>query len=150
MATHEAVEKERARRFFARAEDIDREIEKYRIDVVEPHMQALLALLSPDAVRREATRLFLLKTAESLAGPDASEVLRQVALCVTLFDLESHVASGRLLTSAARGVPHAGLIRWRESAELRLNAKLKTLAYVRDIEQASLQSSLARLRISAG
>ena len=102
-------------------------------------------------MRREATRIFLIRTAEELAGEGASKVLKMVALSVVLFDCESHVASGRLLASAARaGVPHPTLIRWRESAELRLNAKIKTLAYVRNLEESALTSSLARLRVRAG
>jgi hypothetical protein len=146
----QAVEAERARRHFLKVEDVAKEVERYRADVIEPHMKALVELISPNAMRREATRLFLIRTAEQLAGEGASPMLKMVALGVVLFDAESHVASARVLGSAARGVPHLSLVRWRESAELRMNAKLRTLAYVRDLETNSLRGSLARLRIAAG
>jgi hypothetical protein len=150
IPTAEAMERERARRHFLGAEDLAAEVERYRVDVVEGHMRTLVELITPDPMRREATRLFLLETAERLAGEGASAVLKMVAISVVVFDTESHLASSRVLLSAKSGVPHVALVRWRESAELRMNAKIKTLALVRDMEQAELSRSLARLKLVAG
>jgi hypothetical protein len=144
----EAFRREQARRHFLKVEDVDAEVERFRADVAEGHLRALAERIAPDApMRQEATKRYLVKLADELAGPDASKVLRMVALSVVLFDAESHLASSRLLSSAKVGLPHLALVRWRESAELRLNAKLKTLAYVRNLEESSLAQSLARLRI---
>jgi hypothetical protein len=147
-----AFKRERARRAFLRvpAEALDAEVRKFEVDVAAVHLRELCDRITPDPMRREATRLAALGSAAELAGPDASPVLRQIAMAVVMFTLESHLASARLLAAAEKWAsPPEALIRWRASAELRLNAKLKTLAYVRHMETSSLQSSLARLRIAA-
>ena len=120
--------------------------------LLEPHLDALTELLAPGSpTRQEASKRYLKKVAAELAGENASKVLHMIALSIVLFDAESHFASSRVLASAARvGVPHSGLIRWRESAELRMNAKLKSLAFVRDMEQSELSRSLAKLKLVAG
>jgi hypothetical protein len=87
MATHEAMAKEKARRFFASAEDIDREIERHRLDVVEPHLDALTELIAPaNPTRQEATKRYLLKVADEVAGKDAGPVLKMVAVSIVLYD----------------------------------------------------------------
>jgi hypothetical protein len=152
IPTAEAVARESARRAFLKAPDVDALVERHRVDVIEAHMRSLTELIAPgSATRQEATRLFLLKTAEQLAGEGATPILKMIALSIVLFDAESHMASSRVLASAKdHWVPNLSLVRWRESAELRLNAKMKTLAFVRNMEESALSRSLSRLKLVAG
>jgi hypothetical protein len=148
-----AVERERARRAFLqlRAEDLDAEVRKFEVDVVAVHLRELVDRITADPYRREATRLAALKAAAELAGPNASAILRQIALAVVMFSLESDLASSRLLAAAETwAAPSLALVRWRASAEVRLNAKLKVLAHVRHLEASALQGSLNKLRLAAG
>jgi hypothetical protein len=149
----EATRREQARRAFlkVKAEDLDGEIKRFEVDVAGLHLRELCDRLSDNPYQREATRLAAIKAAAELAGPDASAILRQVAMSVALFSLESHLASSRLLAATETwAAPPEPLLRWRASAELRLNAKLKTLAYVRHLEESSLAASLTKLRLAAG
>jgi hypothetical protein len=151
-AIQRATEQERARRTYLKAEDVEALVERHRVSVTEPHLKVLAELLAPgDAMAQEATKRYLVKVADELAGPGASAVLKMIAMGIVLFDAESHLASSRVLRSARdHWIPHAALVRWRESAELRLNAKMKTLAFVRGTEQNELSRSLARLKLAAG
>jgi hypothetical protein len=146
----EATRREQARRHFLQVEDVEAEIRRFEVDVAAVHLRELCDRITADPMRREATRLQALKSASELAGPDASPILRQIALAVVMFSLESDLASARLLAAAETwAAPPVALLRWRAGAELRLNAKLKTLAYVRHLEESSLQASLSRLRLAA-
>jgi hypothetical protein len=146
----QAVARERARRAFERAPDLDDLIRKFEVDVAAVHLRELVDRITDDPMRREATKRAALRSAAELAGPDASPILRQIAMSVVMFTLESHLASARLLAAAGTwAAPSAALVRWRASAETRLNARIKTLAHVRHMETSSLQGSLARLRIAA-
>src|SRR5262249_23483564 len=67
IPTREAVEQEAARRLFARAEDVDALVDRYRVDVAEVHLADLVARISADPIRAEATRLGILRTAGHVA-----------------------------------------------------------------------------------
>jgi hypothetical protein len=152
-SVEQAVQRERARRAFLQmpAEDLDAEIERWKVDVVDLHLRELVDRITPDARRREATKRAAIKAAAELAGPGASPVLRQIAMAVVMFSLESDLASARLLAAAGTwAAPPLALVQWRASAELRLNSKLRTLSYVRNMEESALQGSLNKLRLAAG
>jgi hypothetical protein len=147
-SVNDAVEQERARRALLRAEDVDAEVAKFKADTIDAHLQALVELATDNPGRRAATKLAAIKMADELAGPQATAVMKQVAMSIVLFSMESDLASEWLLRMAAKYVPTVALLKWRASAELHMNAKIKTLALIRDMEASDLASKLRRLRIA--
>jgi hypothetical protein len=143
----EALERESARRRFARAEDLDSLIERYRVDVAGVHINELVARITSDPDRREATRLAILREAATLAGEGASELIVQVALAVVVLDCEYHFASIAHLRALESPRLAGHYLKWRETIDKRLNQKLKTLGIVRHLDATELRSRLSSLRL---
>jgi hypothetical protein len=143
----EAMERERARRRFAQAPDVDRLIERYRVDIAHVHLRELVDRVVHDPDQREATRLHILREADTLAGSDATELITQVALAVVMLDCEYHFAS--IAHLKALEVPRLAdhYLKWRETIDKRLNQKLKTLGIVRHLDATELRSRLSTLRL---
>jgi hypothetical protein len=150
LPTAEAMARESARRRFLRCDDLDAEIARFRIDIVGTHIDALVERLTPNPLQQEATKLALVRAIDELAGEGASPLVRMLAAGVVLLDAESHAASRYHLRAVGRGCPAGDGLKWRDSADRRLHAKIRTLAHIRQLEESALHGSLKKLRLAAG
>jgi hypothetical protein len=150
LPTAEAMARESARRRFLRADDLDAEIARFRLDIVGTHIDALVERLTPDPMRQEATKLALVRAIDELAGEAPSPLVKMLAAGVVLLDAESHAASRSHLCAVGRGYPASDSLKWRDSADRRLHAKIRTLSHIRQLEESALRGSLNKLRLVAG
>jgi hypothetical protein len=145
----EATSREKARRFFAALEDdeLTAQLDKWAVDVGRIATDELIGMVTTSPLGKEATRLRLEQAESELAGRDPSPLVKLLARSVAVLRLERDIADTkfrRLLTGpVARDV-----LRWREFAHRRLNATIKTLAYVQNLDVSAVERVVAKLRIA--
>jgi hypothetical protein len=149
-----ALRRESARRHFATldGDELTAEIDQYAVDVEAIAAHELVAKVTGDPMQQEATLRRLDRAGDELAGPDPSPLVRLLARTVPVLTLERDVASVKSRRVDAEGMPSSSINKdlWkiRDFVERRLNAAIRTLAYVRRVEQSAIRQAVDRLRIA--
>jgi hypothetical protein len=147
------VRREAARRYFEAVPEADRaaEIERLRLDTAGEALRELVALATDDPHRAEATRRHVEATADGLAGPAASPLVRLLARLTATLATEFDVASGRLYRVA--GTPGglatptgAAANSWAKSACRGAVQAGKCLALVQVAEKRESERSVGRAK----
>jgi hypothetical protein len=150
---NELFERERARRFFAKAEDIDAELAKYR-DTSDVALDELTRLITSNPYEQEAAVRKVAKAAKALAGGVTEPATVECARLVAILKLETAYADslyfrmvreGQLGSRASREV---GV--WRDRSGRRLESMIRTLAYMKHCAFSDVEASVRRLKLAAG
>jgi hypothetical protein len=148
----EMVERERARRFFASAQDQAEELAKFRT-AAQVSLDELLRLITSDGFEQEAHALRVARAAEALAGDVQEPAVREAARLVATLSLECSYVDSLYFRMVRRG--HIGtpasreVLAWKEKAGRRLESMIRTLAYMKHCAFSDVEASLRRLRLVA-
>jgi hypothetical protein len=152
IAVREVIKRESARRFFEQAADPDAEINRYLIDVAALHMDSLIARVTDDPVRGEATRRDIERAAAELAGPSPSALIVALARTAAMLKVEYDLASFRYMVAVDEGQDSpvtvcTELRRWRDFAHKRFTSVAKAITLIKKVELSAIETTLARLRV---
>jgi hypothetical protein len=142
-----AIRRESARRHFESLDGdaLAAEIDRYAVDLAAIAEDELVARITGDPMGQEATLRRLERCADELAGPDPSPLVRLLSQNVAVLGLERDLATLRSRRADPSGGPVTpigrDLGRLRELVERRLNAAIRTLAYVRRVEASSIETA---------
>jgi hypothetical protein len=150
---NELFEREKARRFFASAADIDAELKKYR-DLSDAALEELVKLVSGSAYEREAAVRRIDKAAATLAEGVTEPATVECARLVAILKLECSYADSlyfRMVREGALGSrPSREVLMWKEKVGRRLESLIRTLAYMKHLEYSDVRASVSRLKLVAG
>jgi hypothetical protein len=148
------LQREAARRHFRSldGDELAAEIERYAVDVAALAQEELVAGITDDPMRQEATCRRLEQVAAELAGPAPSPLVRLLSQNVAVLSLERDLATLRSRRAEPADMPFTAINKdlWklRGFIERRLNAAIRTLAHVRRVEASAIQKTVERLRIA--
>jgi hypothetical protein len=148
--TQRAIEREAARRHFAALEGdkLAAEVDRLNVEMSAVALDSLIELLTSDPYRQEAFRRKVERVAEELAGDDPTPLVRLLARGVAILQVEKYAADTRFYKLTELGGPaQAAVLGWRALVDRQLNAKIRTLAQVRDVEASAIEKTAGRLRL---
>jgi hypothetical protein len=148
----QAIEREAARRHFESldGDELATAIDRLNIEMSDIALQSLLELVTSDPYRREACLRRVEDVERELAGEAPSPLVRLLARSVAILRIEKYVSDTKFYRITEVGMETsiaAAALRWRALADRQLNAEIRTLAYVRNIEASSIEKTIGRLRL---
>jgi hypothetical protein len=150
------IARERARRFFdsASAEDVDKELSRFRT-AAEVALDELVRTISPDdGFAQQAHVLRVEKAAKALAAGVEEPAVRETAYLVAVLRLEVAYADSLYFRMVRRGHfgtrPSREILSWKEKAGRRLESMIRTLAYMKRCAFSDVEASVRRLKLAAG
>ena len=151
----EALEREKARRFFdsATAADQDKELARFK-DAASVALDELVRSITPNGFEQEVAIRKVAKAAAALAGDVQEPAVRETAYLVAILRLEVAHADAIYFRMVRRG--HLGgrasreVLSWKERAGRRLETMIRTLAYMKHCAFSDVEASVRRLKLAAG
>jgi hypothetical protein len=151
-----ALEREKARRHFealAPAE-LDAEIRKHLIDISTVALERLIGQITADPIQQEVQLRHVERVADDLAGPNPKPTVKFLARSAAVLILERDFADVVFfrtlddpnLLESAFGREVRG---WRALVHRKLNSAIRTLAYVRHVDAATVEHAIDRLKIAS-
>lgn len=149
------LKREVARRFFETLEPVDRdkEIDKHLIDVSRVADDDIIRHISNNVFQQEVQRRQLDRVTAELCGHNPSPEIKILARCLAIMNLERAVADAQFyrLLSIPDGLSSdlaRNVLRWRDFIYRKVNGTIRTLSYVRHIENSEIENALAKFKIA--
>jgi hypothetical protein len=148
-----AIDRDRARRYFDLLDGpvLEAALSRCGEEMWAVALEKLLGRITSDAFQREAYIRKIKRFEKKLAGDEPSHLVRMLARSVAILRVERGLADAKffdLIGIGLGGRVDEFVLKWREFADRRLNAAIKTLAYVRKIEASTIERTVARFRIA--